>query len=164
MKEFSSTRVRIILPIVTFIMLVAFDQITKLIAVVRLKPIGTYPVIPGILSFTYLENSGAGFGILQGARWFFIVFTVVVLIGIVWYYIKLPQKRPYNYVRAGLVILASGAVGNGIDRLLNGFVIDFLHVRFINFPIFNIADIYVSIATFMLAIIMLFFIKEDDKI
>ena len=125
-------------------------------------PIGTYPVIPGILSFTYLENRGAGFGILQGARWFFVAVTIVTLIAIAYYYIKLPKKKPFNYVRLGLVIVAAGAIGNGIDRLLNGFVVDFLHLRFINFPVFNIADIYVSVGAILLALLALFFIKEDD--
>ena len=125
-------------------------------------PIGTYPVIPGILSFTYLENRGAGFGILQGARWFFIAVTIATLIAIAYYYIKLPKKKPFNVVRAGLVIIAAGAIGNGIDRLLNGFVVDFLHLRFINFPVFNIADIYVTVGAVLLAVLALFFVKEED--
>ena len=150
------------LPIIILTILVAIDQITKLIVVERLMPISTYPVIPGILSFTYLENRGAGFGILQGARWFFVAVTIATLIAIAYYYIKLPKKKPFNYVRIGLVIIAAGAIGNGIDRLLNGFVVDFLHLRFINFPVFNIADIYVTIGAVLLAVLALFFVKESD--
>jgi len=151
-----------ILPMAAFLILTAIDQITKRIAVARLMPIGSYEVWPGVLSFTYLENRGAAFGLFQGARWFFIVVTAVTLVGIVYYYIKLPQKKSYNFVRAGLVILAAGAVGNGIDRLLHGFVVDFLHLRFIDFPVFNVADIYVTISAIMLAVLALFFVKEDD--
>ena len=158
----NTERVKIILPIIILTILVAIDQITKLIAVERLMPIGTYPVIPGILSFTYLENRGAGFGILQGARWFFVAVTIVTLIAIAYYYIKLPQKKPFNYIRVGLVIIAAGAIGNGIDRLLNGFVVDFIHLRFINFPVFNIADIYVTVGAVLLAVLALFFVKEHD--
>lgn len=125
-------------------------------------PINTYPVIPGILSFTYLENRGAGFGILQGARWFFIAVTIATLIAIAYYYMKMPKKKPFNYIRAGLVTVAAGAIGNGIDRLLNGFVVDFIHLRFINFPVFNIADIYVTVGAVFLAVLALFFVKEHD--
>jgi signal peptidase II len=120
-------------------------------------------VIEGILSFSYVENRGAGFGILQGGRWFFVIITILTLAAIVYYYIKMPKIKPYNYIRAGLVIVAAGATGNGIDRLFNGFVVDFLHLRFINFPVFNIADIYVSVGAVFLAVVALFFIKEQDS-
>jgi signal peptidase II len=149
-------------PIIIFTILLAIDQITKRAAVNILLPIGTFPVIDGIFSFTYVENRGAGFGILQGARWFFVVATASVLVGIVYYYVKLPKRRPYNYIRAGLVVLAAGAAGNGIDRLINGFVVDFFHTTFINFPVFNVADIYVTVSAVFLAITILIFVKGED--
>lgn len=90
-------------------------------------------------------------------------FAAIVIIAIGYYYVKLPAGRIYNIVRFLLILIAAGGIGNSIDRLLNGFVVDFLRFDFINFPIFNIADIYVVTGTILLGIIMIFFIKEEQE-
>ncbi len=142
-------------------LLIAFDQFTKYMALTRLKPISSVNVINGILNLTYVENRGAAFGILQEWRWFFIVLTALTVGGIIYYYNKLPKQKPYGYIRLALILIGAGAVGNCIDRLMNGFVVDFFHARFIDFPVFNMADIYVVTGTILLSIMLIFFVKDD---
>lgn len=141
--------------------LVGLDQLTKFWAVTSLKPIGSRTVISGLLDFTFVENRGAAFGILKGQRWFFIALTAVMAVAIVVAFYKLPRTRVYHWLRFSMVVLLSGALGNVIDRIFRGYVVDFLEVTFINFPVFNLADIYVVCSTFLIMILILFFIKEE---
>ncbi len=152
-----------ILAIAVNIVLIAIDQLTKHLAVTRLKPLETVPLIKGVFSLTFVENRGAAFGILQGARWFFVILTLIVLAGLVYYYVKLPKTKVYGYVRGALVLICAGAIGNFIDRFFNGYVIDFLHATFIEFPVFNMADIYVVVGTALLFFLLLFFIKDEKE-
>jgi len=152
------------LPILFCAALIAVDQLSKYLAYTFLRPIDTVPVINGVFSLTYVENVGAAYGVLQGARWFLIGVTVVVMAGIVYYYRKLPKEKPYNKVRFALLLIASGALGNFIDRLRNGYVVDFFQARFINFPVFNIADSCVVIGVIFFAILYLFVFKDNKAI
>ncbi len=152
-----------ILAIVLAVALIAIDQITKYVALVKLKPINSMTIIDGIFNLTYVENRGAAFGIMQDMRWFFVVLTFFFLCGIIYYYLKLPKERPYGFVRFSLVLVFAGAIGNFIDRVLRGYVVDFFHASFINFPVFNMADIYLVVGTILLAILLVFFIKDDVK-
>ncbi len=146
------------------VILIIIDQITKILALKFLKPInGSHTVIEGILSLTFVENQGAAFGILQGYRWLFVFLTVVIICFISYYYIKMPKSRPYLWIRVSLVLISAGAIGNCIDRLFRKYVVDFLQFDFIRFPVFNIADIFVVVGTILLAVVMLFFIKEEDN-
>ena len=149
------------LPILFCAALIAIDQLSKYLAYTLLRPVGTVPVINGVFSLTYVENVGAAFGILQGARWFFIVITVAVMAGIIYYYVKLPKTKAYNKARFTLILITAGALGNFIDRLRIGFVVDFFHARFIDFPVFNIADSYVVIGVFIFAVLYLFVYREN---
>lgn len=146
--------------IIVFI-LIAIDQITKYIAVNNLKPLGSISIIDKILSFTFVENRGAAFGIFQGKTLLLSIITICILIAIIYLYSQLPKTKVYRCIRFCLVLIASGAVGNLIDRLLRGYVIDFFHATFINFPVFNVADIYVVVGAILMAIIVIFFIKEE---
>lgn len=137
---------------------VSIDQITKRIAYAYLQNLGSIP-ITNFLSLTYLENRGAAFGIFYGARWFFIIFTIIILVGILFYYRSLPKSKHYTLVRISLILISSGAIGNFIDRFLFGFVIDFFHITAFNFPIFNIADILIVTGAIIFAIMTLI-IKE----
>jgi len=149
------------LPILFCAALIAVDQLSKYLAYTLLRPVGTVIIIDKVFSLTYVENVGAAFGILQGARWFFIVITVIVIAGIIYYYLKLPKDRAYNKARFTLLVILSGALGNFVDRLRNGYVVDFFHARFIDFPVFNIADSYVVVGVILFAILYLFVYKED---
>lgn len=152
-----------IISAITVIVLVLLDQITKWQALTKLKPIKNIVVIKGFLDFTFVENRGAAFGILSGRRVFFILLTVVVAVGIIYSFYKLPKTKEYNWLKCGLVLVLSGAVGNVIDRAVRGYVVDFLEVTFIKWPVFNLADIYVVIGACFILFLSLFVIKEEEK-
>lgn len=152
-----------IISAITVIVLVLLDQITKWQALTKLKPIKNIVVIKGFLDFTFVENRGAAFGILSGRRVFFILLTVVVVVGIIYSFYKLPKTKEYNWLKCGLVLVLSGAVGNVIDRAVRGYVVDFLEVTFIKWPVFNLADIYVVIGACFILFLSLFVIKEEEK-
>jgi len=132
-----------VLPIVLIIALVASDQFVKYLAVLYIQPLDSIAVLPGVFHLTFVINRGAAFGILQGSRWFFVVITVVVLALEVYYYITLPKTTGYGFIRAAMVLIAAGAIGNFIDRLLNGSVVDMFEFKLIQFPVFNLADTFV---------------------
>ena len=148
---------------ITVIVLVLLDQITKWQALTKLKPIKNTVVIKGFLDFTFVENRGAAFGILSGQRVFFILLTVVVTVGIIYSFYKLPKTKEYSWLKCGLVLVLSGAIGNVIDRAIRGYVVDFLEVTFIKWPVFNLADIYVVIGACFILFLSLFVIKEEEK-
>ncbi len=135
--------------------LVAVDQLTKWLAFTRLKPIHDFPIIDKVFHLSYIENRGAAFGILQGRHLFFIILTVIVLIFITVYYYRLPEERKYHWMRLSFILVAAGAMGNLIDRIRLGYVIDFLYFKLIDFPVFNFADICVVVGMGILAIFIL---------
>ena len=145
-----------------FVILVITDQLTKHLAVVRLKNQAAYNLINGILEFNYLENRGAAFGVLQNQKYFF-VFVALIFIGvIVFVLIKVPTQKKYYSLNILLVMIAAGAVGNMIDRVRYDYVVDFIYLVCIQFPIFNVADIYVTTATVILVFQILFVYKTND--
>lgn len=145
-----------------FVILVIADQLTKHLAVVRLKNQAAYNLINGILEFNYLENRGAAFGVLQNQKYFF-VFVALIFIGvIVFVLIKVPTQKKYYSLNILLVMIAAGAVGNMIDRIRYDYVVDFIYLVCIQFPIFNVADIYVTTATVILVFQILFVYKTND--
>lgn len=145
-----------------FVILVIADQLTKHLAVVRLKNQAAYNLINGILEFNYLENRGAAFGVLQNQKYFF-VFVALIFIGvIVFVLIKVPTQKKYYSLNILLVMIAAGAVGNMIDRVRYDYVVDFIYLVCIQFPIFNVADIYVTTATMILVFQILFVYKTND--
>ena len=145
-----------------FVILVIADQLTKHLAVVRLKNQAAYNLINGILEYNYLENRGAAFGVLQNQKYFF-VFVALIFIGvIVFVLIKVPTQKKYYSLNILLVMIAAGAVGNMIDRVRYDYVVDFIYLVCIQFPIFNMADIYVTTATVILVFQILFVYKTND--
>lgn len=125
------------------LVIIAFDLVTKHLAFSLLPSGVVLSVIPDILSFTCVRNEGAAFGILDGARVFFIVLTVIVA---VWAFIYIYKTRPKSLLeKLSLSFLIGGGLGNFIDRLFLGYVRDFIMVDFIDFPVFNIADCFVCI-------------------
>ncbi len=142
--------------------LILLDQWTKSLAVQYLKDQPGKPIIDGVFELLYSENRGAAFSILQGRQGFLFVITAVVLIFVGYILVKMPARRRYLPLMACLVLLFSGAVGNMIDRLSQGYVVDFLYFSLINFPIFNVADIYVTSAAALFLILMLWYYKEEE--
>lgn len=141
-----------------FILILAADQLVKYWAISVLMPQGTIPVIENVFRLSYVENRGAAFSILQGGRVFFIVLTVVMLGVMIWAFAKNFFKGKWG--KTTLVFIFSGAVGNFIDRVVRGYVVDMLDFCLINFPVFNIADIFLTIGEIM-AIIYVIFIDRD---
>lgn len=143
-------------------LLVALDQYTKYIAVLRLKNQPAYNIISGVLEFNYLENRGAAFGMLQNQKIFFVFVAVIFLCVIVYVLVKAPLEKKYFKLHVLLVMIAGGAIGNLIDRLRFDYVVDFIYIVLINFPIFNVADMFVTFSTVLLVIQVLFVYKEND--
>ncbi|MBD5493041.1 MAG: signal peptidase II [Lachnospiraceae bacterium] len=142
--------------------LIVLDQYTKYLAVIRLKDKPAYPIINGVLEFNYLENHGAAFGMLQNQRVFFIFVEVIVLGVIAYILYKTPAKKKYIMMHLMLSLIAAGAIGNMIDRIRLNYVVDFIYIVIINFPIFNLADMCVTFSTALLVLSLLFFYKESD--
>ncbi|HET7628769.1 MAG TPA: signal peptidase II [Bacillales bacterium] len=117
---------------------ILLDQWTKWLVAAKMEIGESIPVWTGVLSITSHRNRGAAFGILQGRMWLFYIITVVVVIGVIYYLQTQGRKQPLLGIALGLVL--GGAVGNFIDRLWRGEVVDFIYVSIINFPIFNVAD------------------------
>ncbi len=140
----------------------ALDQVTKYMAVLYLKGKPDIPIIKNVLVLQYLENKGAAFGMLQNQKAFFIIIEVIILSAIVFVLFKIPAHKKYNLMHIVLVLVASGAIGNMIDRVRQDYVVDFIYFVLIDFPIFNVADIYVTCATVIFAILILFYYKEED--
>lgn len=151
-----------IIDIVLMIALIAIDQITKYIAVIRLKNNSAFSIIDGVLEFNYLENYGAAFGMLQNQKIFFVFVSIVFLIVIAFLIYKMPADKKYVKLHILLIMIGSGAIGNLIDRIRLDYVVDFIYFSLINFPIFNFADICVTVSTFLLIILILFVYKEHD--
>lgn len=144
------------------IILIVLDQYTKYLAIINLKEQEAFQILSGVLELNYLENRGAAFGMLQNQKLFFVFIAAIILILILYFLYKLPDKKKYTILHMLLTMIAAGAVGNMIDRIRYDYVVDFIYLVIINFPIFNVADIYVTVSTFVLVIVILFIYKEDD--
>lgn len=139
--------------IVTTVVLV-LDQLSKYYAKVYLRPIGYFPIIQDIFHLTYIENRGAAFGLLQGQRTVFIVLTVLMAAAIVYFLIKIPDTAVF--LKTGLSLVLGGAIGNLIDRVRLGYVVDMFDFTLINYPVFNIADSSLVIGSILLGYYILF--------
>ncbi|NLL76742.1 MAG: signal peptidase II [Clostridiales bacterium] len=143
-------------------LLIITDQITKYFAVLKLKHQPAYSVIDGILEFNYLENRGAAFGLLQDQKGLFLFVGIIFLCAIAYVLYKTPDGKKFTFLHILLVAIAGGAVGNMLDRIRLDYVVDFIYFVYINFPIFNVADMYVTIASVILFVLFLFYYKEED--
>lgn len=166
------------------IILIAIDQITKLLAASGLKNTTGVSIINGVFELRYLENQSAAFSLdpisllykifhityfdthpqffLNCKMIFFIVLTIVVLLFIALLYRRVPWNKRFMPLNVILISFFAGAIGNLIDRIIHNYVIDFFYFSLINFPIFNVADIYVTLAAIALIIVVFFYYKEED--
>lgn len=144
-------------------LLVAADQFTKYLAVAYLKNQPNIVLWEGVFELEYLENRGAAFGIMQGQKSFFLVFTSIAMTGIVWFFLKkIPDDKKYRFLDIVCVLIFAGGIGNFIDRIRLNYVIDFFYFSLIDFPIFNVADIYVTVAAFAMILLGMFYYKDED--
>ena len=138
---------------------VALDQLTKYLAVVFLKPIDTLPLINGVLHLTYLENRGAAFGMLENHRWVFMLTSTLAIIAVFVFMFGWYEKFCNPLFYAGLSLIAGGGIGNMIDRVAHGYVVDFIDFRLINFAVFNAADSFVCIG----AVLVILYVLISDR-
>ncbi len=152
------------LDIILIACMVFLDQYTKNLATLYLKGKDPYVIIPDVLVLQYLDggNKGGAFGIFYGQRYLFIGIAAVFLIAMLVALIRIPPIKKYRVCRFFICAISAGAIGNVIDRILQGSVVDFIYIVYINFPIFNVADIYVTVSAFALAVLILFVYKEED--
>lgn len=146
---------------IALILLTAADQVTKLLTLKYIKPVGSLEIIKNILSLTYVENRGAAFGIMQNSRYIFIIITIVL--SAVMVYFLFFKKNESKLLKLSLTMILSGAVGNLIDRVFLGYVVDMIEVTFINYPVFNFADCCVVIGAVLFCIYVMFIYKEPKK-
>ncbi len=142
--------------------LLILDQFTKHLAVVHLKDQPALPLIEGVLELDYLENRGVAFGMFQNQRFMILLTGIVFMAVILFVMYKMPVNKKFTILHIVLSCIMAGGIGNMIDRVTLGYVVDFISFVLINFPIFNVADCYVVCATIVLFIVYLFVLKEED--
>lgn len=148
--------------LVWVLLLVLLDQRAKALAAAELKGGPVRVLIPGVLSLGYVENRGMAFGMLQGGRVFFVVLTVIILIVLAAAYHAIPEKKRFWPLSLGVLFIIAGALGNFIDRLRLGYVIDYFQLEFMDFPLFNLADCFLTWTAVLIALLMVFFYKNED--
>lgn len=144
------------------ILLVLADQASKYWARTFLKKNGPVSIIPGVLKLQYHENTGAVWGIMTGKTAFLTVISIILGFLILFVYFKVPQKRRYLPIQIIWVFIMAGAAGNLIDRISLKYVVDFIYFELIDFPIFNLADSYLTVCSILLLILGIFYYKEED--
>ncbi len=144
------------------LLLIFFDQVTKGLAVRFLKGQEPFVIWDGVFELRYLENRGAAFGMLQGHQAFFLFTGFLVFAAALYFFRHVSADRKFFPIRMIAVFILAGALGNMADRLRLSYVVDFFYFRLIDFPIFNVADIYVSVGTAGLAVLILFYYKEEE--
>ncbi|MCL2456180.1 MAG: signal peptidase II [Defluviitaleaceae bacterium] len=144
------------------IFLVALDLLLKNWAAANLPGAPEIILIEGVLGLRYVENPGALFGFLKNfdARWVLSALKIIILGGILIYFHRLPTEKKFWFLRAPLILVFAGGVGNLFDRVKLGIVRDMLNFLFVNFAVFNLADVYVTVGVFSLVFVMLFVVKE----
>ena len=143
-------------------LLLVLDQFTKHLAVVYLKGKEPISLIKGVLELQYLENRGAAFGMFQNQKVFLLIVGVLFIGAIVFFLLRLPEDQKYFVMHVLAAVIIAGGLGNMIDRIRLEYVVDFISFVLINFPIFNVADCYVVVATFSIFILLLFVYKDED--
>ena len=154
------------------IALVAFDQFTKYIAVDKLKDNDSFVIFNGIFELFYVENKGAAYGIFSGRTSLFVIITSLILPLVIFEIYRISKMIgmfgdkvnvcALRWLQVDLFILIAGAVGNLIDRLIQGYVVDFFYFKLIDFPVFNVADCYITVASAVVIIICFFILKGKE--
>ena len=166
------------------LILIGLDQLTKYLAVICLKDKPAIPIIKDIFELKYLENTSAAFGMdpisllhnvfqfdifnqnpgfyLNVRMGFFYILTISMILLFIWIFFKVPMLKRFVFIDYILLFMTAGAIGNLIDRIVQRYVIDFLYFKLIDFPIFNVADIYVTCSAIALLILGIFYYKDED--
>lgn len=154
--------VSLIYSLILIFLFVFLDQYTKQLAIKYLQNKPDIVIIQKVFQLHYLENTGAAFSILEGKQSIFAVVTPILLVVLAYILWKMPREKKFVVLDYIIIFLIAGAIGNYIDRVANNYVVDFLYFSLINFPVFNIADIYVTISVILLLVLVLFYYKDED--
>ena len=149
--------------IISMALLILVDQITKIWAVNTLMSGTDIHIWEGVFHLHYISNYGAAWGMLSGKQTFLIIFTSIIIIGMLYYMTKLPHTKEGRWTKIAFVMIISGAIGNLIDRITLGYVRDFFYFILIDFPIFNVADILVVVGVGVLMLAMFLGDTEGNK-
>lgn len=140
---------------------ILLDQLTKYL-VARFIPLGgEVDFIPFFINLTHVENEGASFGMLSEHRWVFMLFSSIAIIGIIFFLIK--QYRRHRFMTVSLALILGGGIGNMIDRVFRGAVVDFFEFTFVRFAIFNVADMFITFGAVLLGIYIVFYEKKVEE-
>ena len=151
-----------IIPVFAIALLTAIDQLSKFIISSGYEIGQSKTVIDGVFNITYVQNEGMAWGAFKGGRIIFIIVTVLVLIFAFYVYTRIAEEKGFLFFRILLIFFISGSVGNLIDRASKGYVVDFFHFCLINFPVFNVADVYLTVSLILMAVTVIFFF-DDEK-
>ncbi len=149
-------------PIVIIGILVALDQLTKSIITGNYVLYESKPLINDVFSFTYIQNTGIAWGMFKGKINVLLIITALIIILCSYMYHNISEEKGFIAAKVCLIFIISGGIGNMIDRIKLGYVVDFLSFDLINFPIFNVADIYVTVFTILFFILILFKYSDED--
>ena len=138
------------------------DQLSKLWVVEHIPLYGRLEAIPGLFHLTYVQNTGAAFSALEGMRWLFVAIFVLFALGILWEFTK-NKLGLDTFERWCVVSVFAGGLGNMIDRLRLGYVVDMIEVEFIRFPVFNVADCFITCGSILLLVHLFLFNREFWK-
>ena len=145
-----------------FVALVSFDQWTKALAVSMLKGQNSFIIWDGVFEFRYFENTGAAWGMLKNQQIFFYILTIAFCIIVLFEMYRLRKEMRFVPFVYTLTLMLAGAFGNFIDRLFNKYVVDFIYVKLIDFPIFNIADCYITVSVVVMLLLMFFYYSDEE--
>ncbi len=148
--------------LILFIILIVIDQVSKYWVRTDLINRDSLPIIPDVLKLQYHTNTGAVWGIMGGKVEFLRIFTLIVLVLILFFYTKIPREKRFRPLSIIIVFILAGAVGNLIDRFTLGHVVDFIYFELINFPLFNFADICLTVSSVLLFLLAIFYYKDED--
>ncbi len=152
----------LLLSLIALCSLLLADQYTKWLAISHLKGQEPFVIISRVLEFSYLENTGAAFSSFAGRQTLLICLTTVVTLLLLWKYLTLPGGRRFVPMRFCMLLIISGAVGNLIDRVSRNYVVDFIYFVPIDFPKFNVADIYITVGVAILALLLFFYYQDAE--
>lgn len=147
--------------IVLAVAFVYLDQITKYLAVIFLKGGDSFPFIKGVFHFTYVENRGAAFGILKDQRWVFMVISSLAIVALSIYFYK--HRMESKLQNTAITMMIAGGIGNMIDRVALGYVVDFLDFTLIKFAVFNVADSFVCVGVGLFVLYLILTMVKDEK-
>lgn len=142
--------------------MILIDQLSKNAAIEHLKNKSAFVLIKGVFELDYVENRGSAFGMFQNQKVFLLLISILFMVLIAFLLFKTPNTGKYLPIHVVGTMIVAGGIGNMLDRFRLGYVVDFFSFILIHYPVFNVADIYIVVSTITLAVLLIFFYKEED--